>query len=310
MDRRRRAPRAFYGLGCAITILGLTACSSSSSAEPARTKPILVVTTTTQLTDFAHEIGGANVRVVGLLKANVDPHDFEPTPADVDNLAKAVVIVKNGIGLEKWFEATIETAEPKGRVVDASIGVKVRTGDGKEPEDDPHIWQNPRNAKIMVANIAAALQSADPTHAATYESNLVAYVAKLDALDIEIERQIDRLPNKNLVTNHDAFGYYVDRYGLTFVGSIFPSFDTSAELSATDIQALVQEIKAAGVKAIFSESSLPTKTARAMGREARVKVVEGDDALYGDTLGPVGSDGGTYLKMMRHNTNTIVSNLS
>ena len=85
---------------------------------------------------------------------------------------------------------------------------------------------------------------------------------------------------------------------------------TSAELSATEIQHLVAKIKAAGVKAIFSESSLPPKTAQAIGREAGVKVVEGGDALYGDTLGPVGSAGDTYLKMMRHNTDTIVSNLS
>jgi ABC-type Zn uptake system ZnuABC Zn-binding protein ZnuA len=118
------------------------------------------------------------------------------------------------------------------------------------------------------------------------------------------------LANKKLVTNHDAFGYYIDRYGLQFVGSIIPSFDTSAELSGRDIRDLVAKIKATKVKAVFSETSLPPKTAETIGREAGVKVVEGEDALYGDSLGPAGSDGDTYLKMIRHNTRTIVSNLS
>ena len=118
------------------------------------------------------------------------------------------------------------------------------------------------------------------------------------------------MANKKLVTNHDAFGYYIDRYGLQFVGSIIPSFDTSAELSGRDIRDLVAKIKATKVKAVFSETSLPPKTAETIGREAGVKVVEGEGALYGDTLGPAGSDGDTYLKMIRHNTRTIVSNLS
>src|SRR5207249_3393633 len=113
--------------------------------------------------------------------------------------------------------------------------------------------------------------------------------------------------DRKLVTNHDAFGYYVARYGLQFVGSIIPSFDTSAELSGKDISALVAKIKATGVRAIFSESSLPPKTAETIGREAGVTVVEGEGALYGDTLGPPGSAGDTYLKMEEHNTDTIVA---
>ena len=322
---------AFSVVVGSVATFGLASCSSSSpsdttAAGPVETvapaadatavtvappgDPILVVTTTTQLTDFVTEIGGTDVRVVGLLKANVDPHDFEPSPADLDDLAKAAVIVKNGVGLEKWFDATIKSAEPKGTVVDASTGVKLRAGDAEEPEGDPHIWHNPQNAKIMVRNIADALAIADPAHADAFTKNLADYSAKLDALDAEIALKIDTLTNKKLVTNHDAFGYYVDRYGLEFVGSIIPSFDTSAELSATDIQDLVAKIKAQGVKAVFSESSLPPKTADAIGKEAGVKVVEGEDALYGDTLGPAGSPGGTYLDMMRHNTDTIVSGLS
>jgi ABC-type Zn uptake system ZnuABC Zn-binding protein ZnuA len=162
---------------------------------------------------------------------------------------------------------------------------------------------------MMVANIAKAFVAADPAHAADFDANLASYSAQLDQLDADIAAQIATLSNKKLVTNHDAFGYYVQHYGLEFVGSIIPSFDTQAELSAADVSDLVARIKSQGVKTVFSESSLPPKTAAAIAKEAGVKVVAGEEALYGDTLGPPGSDGDTYVKMERHNTTVIVESL-
>jgi zinc/manganese transport system substrate-binding protein/manganese/iron transport system substrate-binding protein len=294
-----------------VALAGLSACGSSSSTDRDGSTRPLVVTTTTQATDFARNIGGDLVDVHPILKANVDPHDFEPSAADLVALSTADVIVKNGVGLEAWFDSTIKSAEPRGTIVDASTGVTIRQGNGSEEEaaGDPHIWHDPTNAKIMAANIAAALVAADPADAAAYEANLATYSAKLDALDADIAAQIATLTNKKLVTNHDAFGYYVRRYGLDFVGSVIPSFDSQAELSPTDVNDLVAAITAQGVKAIFTETSLPPKTAEAIATEAGVKVVAGADGLYGDSLGPPGSDGDTYLKMMAHNTRSIVDNL-
>ncbi len=289
----------------------LASCSSSTRASDAADHRLKVVTTTTQITDFARNIGGDAIVVYSVLKPNVDPHDYEPSPADIDAIAKAGVIVKNGVGLERWFDATIKSAEPKGTIVDASVGVTIRAGNGSDDEadGDPHIWHNPRNAKIMVADIAAAFTKADPADAAVFAANLARYTVQLDALDAHLESQLATLTNKKLVTNHDAFGYYVDHFGLQFVGSVIPSFDSQAELSPKDINDLVAKIMAQGVKAVFSESSLPPKTAAAIAKEAGVKVVAGDDALYGDTLGPDGSAGDTYLKMEEHNTTEIVDNL-
>ena len=298
-------------LAISILLLASTACSAETAAGPdgsEGSEVLSVVTTTTQLTDFAREIGGSRARVYGLLKANVDPHDYEPSPADVDALARADVIVKNGLDLEGgWFDDTIKSAAPKGRVVDASQGIPVRRGDGGAA--DPHIWHNPENAVVMVTSLATALEQAAPEAAAEIRSNLATYTAKLKAADADIRQRVDRLTNKRLVTNHDAFGYYIDRYGLDFVGSIIPSFDTSAELSAAQIADIVARIRSTGTKAVFSESSLPPRTAEAIGREAGVRVVAGEDALYGDTLGPDSSEGGTYLKMLEHNTKVIVDNL-
>ena len=296
-----------------VACLALAAgCSGASEASEQGSVAgrLPVVTTTTQLTDFARIVGGDHVDVYGILKPNVDAHDFEPSPGDIARLASAKVIVKNGVGLESWFEPTIRNADTKAAIVEAAAGVAVRHGRGsRQAEGDPHIWQDPRNARAMVHTIAVALAAADPAHRADYEANEAAYAAELDQLDREIAGEIGGLANKKLVTNHDAFGYYVDRYGLDFVGAIIPGFDSQAELSAQDISGIVSLIKATGVKAVFSESSLPPKTAEAIGRDAGVRVVAGEDSLYGDSLGPPGSDGDTYLKMLRHNTRIIVENL-
>ena len=294
-------------VACLVAVL-LAGCSGGDRPSGGDGKVLEVVATTTQVADFTRVLGGDRVRVTGLIKPNVDAHDFEPSPADLDAIAKADLVVKNGVGLEKWLDDTITSSGFQGPVVDASQGVTVRTVEGEGP--DPHIWQNPRNAQIMAANIEHGLAQAEPAGAVAFKANLDAYTKELTTLDAEVQRKIDALANKKLVTNHDAFSYYVDRYGLEFVGSIIPSFDTSAELSGTDVRDIVAKIEQTKVKAVFSETSLPPKTAQAIASEAGVKVVQGEDALYGDSLGPAGSDGDTYVKMIRHNTTTIVGNLS
>ncbi|GAA1313566.1 metal ABC transporter substrate-binding protein [Planotetraspora silvatica] len=314
-----RSPLARSLPVAALVVMFAAACgsgsssSSQSSGSPGAPQPLKVVATTTQVGDFARNVGGDKVVVQQILKPNVDPHDYEPSPADIQAIAEADVVVKNGVGLEKWLDQVITSAGFNGTIVDASQGVAIRQGDGSEEEaaGDPHIWHNPMNAKIMATNIEKAFAAEDAADASAYQANLAAYSAKVDALDADIAKKIDSIPvdSRKLVTNHDAFGYYIDRYKLTFVGSIIPSFDTSAELSGKQIADLVAKIKSTGVTAIFSESSLPPKTADAIGREAGVKVEAGEDSLYGDTLGPEGSAGATYLQMEEHNTDTIVTAL-
>jgi ABC-type Zn uptake system ZnuABC Zn-binding protein ZnuA len=292
----------------AVLAAGCGGDRPAGSGDGGQGAALRVVATTTQVADFARAVGGDRVRVTSLIKPNVDPHDYEPSPADIDAIARADVVLKNGVGLEAWLDDTIRSSGYQGEVVDTSQGVPLRHGQGGEP--DPHIWQNPRNAERMAANVERGLAAAEPADAGRFEANLAAYTHQLKALDVEVARQIDSLANKKLVTDHDAFGYYIDRYGLQLVGSVIPSFDTSAELSGRDIRDLAARIKATRVKAIFTEASLPPKTAETIAGEAGVKVVGGPDALYSDSLGPPGSDADTYLKMIRHNTATIVANLS
>lgn len=292
----------FVVIGVMVAVL--TACGGSTGpgGGPVAGRKLRIVTTTTQLADFARVLGGESAEVYDVIKANVDPHDYEPTPADLEAVRAADLVVKNGVGLELWLDRTLASAGSKARVVDASAGVALRT-------DDPHMWHDPIRARTMVATVAEAMRVADPANAAAYDAARTAYAVELDRLDVEIRTQIDSLASRKLVTNHDAFGYYVERYRLDFVGAVIPSFDSQAELSSRDLSGLVARIRSEGVRAVFSEASLPPKTAEAIAREAGVRVVAGEGALYGDSLGRPGSDGDTYLKMMRHNTRTIVDNL-
>jgi ABC-type Zn uptake system ZnuABC Zn-binding protein ZnuA len=304
MGRRR------VGLVAACLVALLAAgCSGAGAAgdRDGEDGRLRVVATTTQVADLAANVGGDRVQVASLLKPGIDPHDYEPSPADIDAIAHADLVLQNGVGLEEWLGDTIDSSGFDGPVVDTSQGVRLRMVGGAA---DPHIWQDPRNAERMAANIERGLAAAEPSAAGAFRANLAAYTRELRALDAEVQRRVDSLANRKVVTDHDAFGYYLDRYGLELVGSVIPSFDSSAELSGRDIRDLVAKVRATRVKAIFSETSLPARAAETIGREAGVRVVTGTDALYGDALGPPGSDGDTYLKMIRHNTATIVSNLS
>ncbi len=271
-------------------------------------------------------VGGDRAEVYQVLRPGVSPHDYEPTAADLDAVATADVVIHNGLDLEAFWDDLIGAADPEGTVVVASEGVSLLEGEEDEGEEDegdegegdeaeggeadPHIWHDPTRARTMVANLTEALVEADPDGAEGYRSRTGAYIEELNRLDAEIARQLSVLPNDKLVTNHDAFGYYVDRYDLDFVGAIIPSFDSTAELSVDDVADIVSRIRAEGVKAVFSESDLPPRTAVAIGTEAGVTVVAGEDSLFGDSLGPPGSGAETYLDMMRHNTEVIVANLS
>jgi ABC-type Zn uptake system ZnuABC Zn-binding protein ZnuA len=305
MGRRR-----IWLVAACLAALPVAGCSGAGGGAADRDGAggrLRVVATTTQVADLAANVGGDRVQVTSLLRPGIDPHDYEPSPADIDAIARADLVLENGVGLERWLGDTIEGSGFDGPVVDTSRGVRLRMAGGAA---DPHIWQDPGNAERMAANIEGGLAAAEPAAASAFQANLAAYSRRLRALDAEVQRQVDSLANRKVVTDHDAFGYYLDRYRLELVGSVIPSFDSSAELSGRDLRDLVARIKATSVKAIFTETTLPAKASETIGREAGVRVVSGDDALYGDSLGPPGSDGDTYLKMIRHNTATIVGNLS
>ncbi len=294
----------------------LAACAPAPSVTPALPPAsdkakVKVVATTTQVGALAKVVGGDRIELRGILPANVDPHTYEPTPDDVRAFANAQAIFINGVGLEKWLDKLIVNSGTKAPMVDSSQGVPIRKApdENGQLEDDPHIWHSVPNAITMLNNIRDGLSRVDPADAEAYKANAAAYGKKLTARDQYIQEQIATIPpaNRKLVSNHDTFGYYVERYGLTFVGSVIPSMDTNFEPSPKDLVALVNAIKAQQVKAIFIESSIRPVLAKQIAQEAGVKVVDG--ALYGDSLGPAGSGADTLDGMLKSNTDLIVSNL-
>ncbi len=298
--------RALLLLGTGLLLAGCGGRSQQALNEA------MVVATTPQVADLVRNVAGDAVVVHQVVKPGIDPHEFEPSPADQEAIRSAKAIFESGLGLETWLAATVRSAGAKAPVVDTSAGIPVRKASAGSQARDPHIWQDPRDAKAMVANIAHGLAAALPDQAAGFASRAAAYSAQLDALDAEVQAQIDTIApqQRKLVTNHDALGYYADRYGITVVGSVIPSFDSQAELSSRQLADLVASIRAQGVKAIFTESSLPPKAAATVARDAGVTVVTGADALYADSMGAPGSDGDTYLKMIRHNTRQLVAHLA
>jgi zinc/manganese transport system substrate-binding protein/manganese/iron transport system substrate-binding protein len=253
--------------------------------------------------------------VRSILTPGADAHEFEPKPGDVQAISESDLVLKNGLGVDDWIDKLIENAGGERPLITVTDGVLLREGgeeEGAEGDEhgafDPHVWLNVSNAITMTTNIRDALVGADRANETAYKANADTYIATLRDLDRYIKDQIATIPteDRKMVTNHDAFGYYIEAYGLTFVGSLIPSMSTGAQPSAQDVAELIRKIKSEKVKAIFLESSINPSLARQIGGDAGVKVV---DTLYGDSLGAEGSPGATYEGMMRYNTDTIVSAL-
>ncbi len=175
-------------------------------------------------------------------------------------------------------------------------------------EYDPHIWHSVANARIMVQNITAALVAADPDNAATYEANATAYLGELGKLESFIQQEVAQLPaeRRKLVTTHDTFGYFARDYGFEVVGTALGITTEAADPSAGEIAALVAEIQAAGVPAIFAENIANPRLMETIAQEAGVEI---GPMLFTDALGEPGSAGETYIDMMRYNVTAIVTAL-
>jgi ABC-type Zn uptake system ZnuABC Zn-binding protein ZnuA len=305
-----RARRLAGALAAMLALGALAGCGSDGGAGGERLR---VVATTTQLGDFAREVGGDAAQVTQILRPNTDPHDYEPRPSDVGATAKAAVVLESGDGLDHWMAHVVEQSGAHPRVVDVGATVPVRLpGEATGAEAsrfDPHWWHDPANARAAVRTIARALSRAQPSSRATFAANARRYLARLARLDRGIAACIDRLParERKLVTDHDAFGYFAHRYGLRVVGAVIPSQTTQAQASAADVSRLVEVIRRERVRAVFPESSLNPRLAEAIARQTGARA---DWTLYGDTLGPTGSPGATYVGMEQANADAIVRGLT
>jgi ABC-type Zn uptake system ZnuABC Zn-binding protein ZnuA/ABC-type Mn2+/Zn2+ transport system permease subunit len=269
-------------------LLALAGCGSDES-EPGR--PV-VVATTTQIGDWVRQVAGDAVTVHQILQPNTDPHEYEPRPDDVIAARRAVVIFTNGFGLDDWID-------------EIAGSTKIEPLREQHYPDGSHWWHNPLLAANAVRRIGDVLARIDPPLGEHFRRRALAYLERLLRLDERIAACIDQVPKaeRKLVTDHDAFDYFAAQYGITVVGAVIPSQSTRAEPSAGDTAKLIALIRREQVKAVFPESSLNPKLARAIARETGAR---SDLTLYGDTLGPAGSTGATYISMELANADAMV----
>ena len=302
----------------------LAVTSACGSASVGDTQEPHVVATTTQVGAIARELGGDDIGLTVLLAPGVEAHDFELTPDRAAALEEADLVLISGAGLEDWLEDTIEGTGNADRVRDLSEGIELRAPSDEEPahehddnegeahadDVDPHYWLSGPNAIVMVENARDALVELAPASAEAIDDRAAELVARIEAADAEVRRLIAEIPpdERRIVTDHDALGYFVDEYGLEFVGSMFPSLDVSSEPSAREVEALIAEIRAAGVRAVFTESSVNPRLARAIAEESGARLVE--EPIYTDSLGEEGSGADTLDRMLIHNARVIHGGLT
>jgi ABC-type Zn uptake system ZnuABC Zn-binding protein ZnuA len=281
-------------------------CLLGYASIQAQNKP-KVLATTTMIADMARNVAGDKLDVICLLPTGSDPHLFEPTPKDVSLTASANLILKNGLTLEGWISKLIASSGTKANVVELSQGVAVIESQTYAGSPDPHAWGDAQNAKIYVKNIEMAFQKLDPANARFYAAQALAYSQKLDSVDTYIKTEIAKIPEKKrvLITAHDAFHYYGKAYGLQVEASMGTS--TDADVRTSDMQRLSKLISERNIPAIFVESTINPKLLQQLAKDKGI-VIGGK--LYSDSLGEPGTEPGTYIGMLLHNTKTIVGSLA
>ena len=294
----------------------LISCSSNEAGTDDLGGPVRVVTTTTVVTDLVESIGGEAVSVEGLMGPGVDPHLFKASAGDVVLMAEADIIIYNGLHLEgkmgDVFEQmrslqinTVAVAEgiPDSLLIESELF---------QGNYDPHIWLDASLWKQAAADVVEALVTVDPAHADTFHSRYARFAASLDEMDQYVRQEVSVIPSAQrvVITSHDAFGYFGKAYGFEVLG--LQGITTAAEAGTADVRRIASVVTERRIPAMFIESSVSSRGIEAVREAVRARgfeVIIGG-TLYGDALGEPASATGSYLGMLRHNTDTIVEALT
>ncbi|QEA38141.1 metal ABC transporter substrate-binding protein [Pistricoccus aurantiacus] len=304
--------RYMAGLVGMIVMIGVMASPTQAQEEA---KPIPVVASFSVLADMIEQIGGDHVEVTSLVGPDSDSHAYSPSPRDARRIKQAQLVVFNGLQLEGWMARLLEAGDYGGVKVIASQGVATREDIEVEQEGhaahahddhhhgdaDPHAWLDAQRGKQYVINIRDGLIEADPAHAADYRKQADAYLAELETLDQEIHRLIETIPENQrlVVTNHDAFGYFGDAYGIRFLSPL--GINTAAAPSARVMAQLIDTLREQGVKALFHENITNPSLIDQLAEESGLPIA---GTLYSGALAREG-EASHYSGMLRHNTRVI-----
>ncbi|WP_111620083.1 metal ABC transporter solute-binding protein, Zn/Mn family [Paenibacillus pabuli] len=314
MVKMRSIQRGLMTLAAVVLVIVLTACSGSAETGGSEGK-VQVTATTGMIADVAREVGGAYVDVTGLMGPGVDPHLYKASQGDIRKLEQAKVIFYNGLHLEGKMTDILEKMSKSKTVTAVSENIPVeelRSGkDTGGTEYDPHVWFDVSHWMHAAEAVRDTLVEADPEHAEEYKTQAEQYLMKLEALDSEVREKIQEIPEASrvLVTAHDAFGYFGQAYDMKVMG--LQGISTAAEYGARDVSELRDYLVENNIKAVFVESSVPAKAMEAIiaGAAEKGHTVSIGGELFSDAMGAEGTEEGTYIGMIRHNTQTIVEAL-
>jgi ABC-type Zn uptake system ZnuABC Zn-binding protein ZnuA len=286
-------------------LIGLVATTAAcgEAVGPSPGTGLSVVTSTTVFADLVRTVGGDRISVDSIIPAGVGPEDYEPKPDDAKRLAGADLVVRNGVGLDDFLDRLLDATARGTPLLILGDGIPPIEVDG---EPNPHFWLDPTLVRDhYVPAIAAKLAALDPAGKSAYDANAAAYSEQLDDLDAALEAKVGTIPpaNRKLVTFHDAFPYFARHFGFELVGVLLPN--VGQEPTGKELADLVSRVKAAGVKAVFSEGQFSPKLAQTLANEAGISRIV--TTLYTDALGPAPAD--TYLGMMTWNVDQIVDSL-
>lgn len=337
---KKKSLKYFVAGGAIAAVLGLSACAPIEAQEP-----VQILVTTNILGDVVSEIVGATATVKTIMTTGTDPHSFNLSAQEAALFESAELIIYNGLGLESNLMSQIGAAKESG-VPTLEVAAQVNpipfgeeehdheeSADEHEDSDrdehevegsdhdhdhdhdhgdlDPHFWTDPSRMILAAKAIGAEIIEHVPgIDAAALQINLDAYLAKLQDLDSWMEAQLSNVPasSQKLVTNHEVFGYFADRFGYEIIGAVIPGGSSVGAPSAAELKGLADALRASGVSAIFAETTQPETLASVVAEETGidVKVV----LLYTESLSDSGGVAPDYISMMRYNTESIVAALN
>lgn len=289
------------------------------TAAAAQAEPPQVVATFSIIGDMAARVGGERIDLQVLVGPDADAHVYEPRPRDAMAVARADVVLTNGLGFEGFLarliaasatEAAIITLTDRAEILeDPAGGHYHHVGDQMiwhVGAHDPHAWQSVPNARAYVAAIADAFCAADAQGCAQYRANAALYTAELDALDADIRQAVNALPRdrRTVVVAHNAFRYFEEEYGIAFLAP--QGLSTESEASAADVAGLIRQIRDTKARAIFAENISDTRLLDRIAAETGLALA---GTLYSDALSGPDGPAPDYLSMMRHNIGAITTAL-
>jgi ABC-type Zn uptake system ZnuABC Zn-binding protein ZnuA len=299
---------------CALAVtvvLGSAACGGDGP-EPTSSAKLKVVTTVSPITSIAENIGGDRIELEGIIPEGVNSHTFEPAPSVAKVMSDADLIVLNGLSLEEPSLSLAEANKKESAVIvllgDLTITRDEWKFDFSFPESEgkpnPHLWPDPMLALRYAEIIHDQLVDLDPDNAGYYDANLAAFRGRIEDLDQRIRQAIDTVPpeNRKLLTYHDSWAYFADRYGMEVIGAVQPS--DFSEPSAREVANLIEQVKSAGVPAVFGSEVFPSDVLETIANEAGAKYI--DELRDDDLPGKPGDPRHSYLGLMAQNMEIMI----